>query len=212
MNRPTSFVFASACFVLAAFVPASAQSVQPAPPAATAAQPGGGRQAMAACRDDMKALCAGVEKGGGRKIACLKDNQAKLSTGCQAAIQSVLDKRGAGNASGGAVTGGGKVGQVCQADIAAKCANVGAGHGAVGKCLNDKASSVSQPCQAALAEMNAKTALRQQAKQLCANDATNLCPMLKGKEQMSCLQEKAATATPSCRQALAQVPMPKVKP
>ena len=44
---------------------------------------------MAACRDDADSLCQNVERGGGRRTACLKDNQAKLSPGCASALSSV---------------------------------------------------------------------------------------------------------------------------
>ena len=50
---------------------------QPSPPLAD--DGGGHRAGMAAldaCRGDMKTLCGGVARGGGRKFACLKDNQA----------------------------------------------------------------------------------------------------------------------------------------
>jgi hypothetical protein len=47
----------------------------------------GGR--MAACRADTKALCADVERGGGRKIACLRANEAKLTPDCAGALKSL---------------------------------------------------------------------------------------------------------------------------
>ncbi len=39
-----------------------------------------------ACAADYKALCPNVQPGGGRIIACLKDNAGKLSEGCQKAL------------------------------------------------------------------------------------------------------------------------------
>lgn len=41
---------------------------------------------MAACRADLASLCRDAERGGGRKMACLRDNQAKLSAGCASAL------------------------------------------------------------------------------------------------------------------------------
>ena len=213
MIRTVVFAFVVALAATAA--PVSAQTAPPSAsaPAAEASASGGGRQAMAACRDDIKSLCAGVENGGGRKIACLKENQAKLSTGCQSAIQSVLDKRGMGKAPVGAgamtANAGVKLKQVCQTDIAAQCAGVIAGKGAVRNCLNEKSPSLSQPCQAALAEAKAKGALRSQAKLTCASDAATLCPQLQGKAEMTCLQIKAASASSACQQMLAKIPAPK---
>jgi hypothetical protein len=48
---------------------------------------------MAVCRADSKALCADVERGGGRKVACLKANEAKLSPDCAGVLKS-LPSRG----------------------------------------------------------------------------------------------------------------------
>jgi len=39
-----------------------------------------------ACRDDAKKLCASVQPGGGRLMACLKDKQSELSPACQATL------------------------------------------------------------------------------------------------------------------------------
>jgi hypothetical protein len=52
---------------------------------------GGGK--MAVCRADSKALCADVERGGGRKVACLKANEAKLTPECAAVVKG-LPKKG----------------------------------------------------------------------------------------------------------------------
>jgi hypothetical protein len=40
-----------------------------------------------ACRSDAKQYCKGVKPGHGRMLACLKQNEAKLSEGCRAAMQ-----------------------------------------------------------------------------------------------------------------------------
>jgi len=50
---------------------------------ASFAQQGAARKA---CEADYHALCSGVQPGGGRIIACLKGNSAKLSPDCQKAI------------------------------------------------------------------------------------------------------------------------------
>lgn len=57
-----------------------------AAPAPAAAQPVRGN--MRACRTDMATLCGSIEAGGGRKIKCLMDNQAKLSPECAAAVST----------------------------------------------------------------------------------------------------------------------------
>ena len=200
MFRYALVVFISSA--LAAAGPSSAQSVQSELPSAAA--PRGGRFAMAACRDDMKILCGSVAAGGGRKIACLKDNQAKLSTSCQSAIQGVLDKRGLGSPVQAQVParGGGNLKQVCQADIAAQCAGMVPSQGAIVKCLQEKSGSLSQLCQGALTVAKADGAVRKEARQTCSNDLIALCPSLKGHDAMVCLQQKVAATSAACQQAL----------
>jgi hypothetical protein len=65
------------------------------PPAAAApnlkaAIPAGprGPGAMAVCREDLKALCGTLAAGSGGKMRCLRDNQAKLSPECGAAVSA----------------------------------------------------------------------------------------------------------------------------
>jgi len=41
-----------------------------------------------ACAADYQSLCSGVQPGGGRIIACLKQNSAKLSPDCQQALMA----------------------------------------------------------------------------------------------------------------------------
>lgn len=55
------------------------------------AAPGGAlRQACAA---DVKAVCRGIQPGGGRIAACMRDNLDRLSPPCQQAIQSAKAAR-----------------------------------------------------------------------------------------------------------------------
>jgi hypothetical protein len=92
-----------------------------------------GRAAMGACRTDMQTLCGTVERGKGKKLACLIENRAKASPECQTAITAVeaartgkaadrAAKRAEGGAKGG--KGGGKMAACCaptsNAAVAAK--------------------------------------------------------------------------------------------
>jgi hypothetical protein len=47
-----------------------------------------------ACGSDLKALCGEVERGEGRMMQCIADNQSKLSTQCAATIAPLRDKLG----------------------------------------------------------------------------------------------------------------------
>ena len=105
------FVFAAAGALLFAATAAHAQDAggaAKAPAAAPAAAATGAapddvrQKRFAACRDDLKSFCATVEKGGGRKVKCLKDNEAKLQPGCKAVLGEIEKNRAerkAGNAS-----------------------------------------------------------------------------------------------------------------
>jgi hypothetical protein len=50
----------------------------------------------AGCTDDVQRLCAGVQPGGGRIIACLKEHKDQLSDKCKQAAQQVA-AMGGGN-------------------------------------------------------------------------------------------------------------------
>jgi hypothetical protein len=180
--------------------PAVAQSASPDIPD-TLGAPGAGRAAMSACRADMAAFCNGLGRGGGRKFACLKENQAKLSAPCQAAIQTVVDQRGQmGGGRGHGHGKGGKAMAACRADIASVCAGVPKGKGGVGMCLRENAAKLSQPCQSMLSE---RKALRKAVQHACKGDKAVLCGSVeKGKAMQQCLREKQAQASPGCQQAL----------
>lgn len=89
---------AAFALTLAVAAPALAQppmaNVADAP--AKAGARGGGHGAMKACKADRAKYCAGVQKGGGRVMACMKDHAAELSTGCKSALQTMRASRQAG--------------------------------------------------------------------------------------------------------------------
>ncbi|HTD10981.1 MAG TPA: cysteine rich repeat-containing protein [Steroidobacteraceae bacterium] len=49
-------------------------------------------EARAACATDIQALCPGVQPGGGRILACLKEHQDKVSDGCKQAVAKATQK------------------------------------------------------------------------------------------------------------------------
>ncbi|MEQ1698228.1 MAG: hypothetical protein ABL901_20550 [Hyphomicrobiaceae bacterium] len=191
-----------------------AQSAAPPPPPAVVQSgaasarlndgQGAGRAALDACRGDMKALCGGVARGGGRKFACLKENQSKLSAACQGAIQTVLEQHGMGGGKRGHAPRGGKAMAACRADIASVCAGVEKGNGAVGLCLRENAAKLTLPCQGVLAE---RRALQLGMRQACKGDIAALCGEAEtGKARRQCLLEKQAQVSTGCQQALAALP------
>lgn len=48
-----------------------------------------GAGAAQACHTDATQLCPGVQPGGGRVLACLKQHEAELSSGCKAALPRI---------------------------------------------------------------------------------------------------------------------------
>ena len=59
-------------------------------PVSAADGPGSVREA---CRADVATLCAGIQPGGGRIRACLKENRDRLSQGCKSAIAAMIQAR-----------------------------------------------------------------------------------------------------------------------
>ena len=53
----------------------------------------------AACAEDARKLCAGVEPGGGRVVACLKEHKDSLSDGCKQAVGVPASANGGSAAS-----------------------------------------------------------------------------------------------------------------
>ena len=116
-----------------------------APPVAALPKAGPLPANMRACRTDMATFCGAVEKGGGRKVKCLMDNQAKLSAECASAISSVQLQKQASKSA-------------CEADIATLCP---AARGpARRQCLDANKAQVSPGCADRLAARAAKQVKR----------------------------------------------------
>jgi hypothetical protein len=124
--------------------PGPAPALAPPPAPATAA-PSKSDGAMAACRADMKALCAQTPRGGGAKMQCLVQNKAKTSPECQAAMVTIQDR---------IVARGGRRGGLaaCKADAATLCAEGMKGK-ARNRCLRENAAKVSPACAEAIAAL-----------------------------------------------------------
>jgi hypothetical protein len=123
------------------------------------------------CADDAQRLCANVQPGGGRILACLQQNQTSLSAKCKQAAQQAAtlnnapaNSTGASSATGApnAVTGNGSpavnvqdaaavdiLRQGCSDDAQRLCANVQPGGGRILDCLEQKKDSLSDKCKRA---------------------------------------------------------------
>jgi hypothetical protein len=51
-------------------------------------------EAMRYCKPDVARLCPGVQMGGGRIIACLKEHKMEISVGCGKALQAMKARMG----------------------------------------------------------------------------------------------------------------------
>lgn len=79
--------------VLCVGTAATAAWAEEAPPGASQAPAPGtapAQQALAdarsACASDIQTLCSGVQQGGGRILACLKQHREQVSEGCRQAV------------------------------------------------------------------------------------------------------------------------------
>jgi hypothetical protein len=76
----------SSALIFSLCLAAMAHSVRADQPPATPS-PEAINEARAACANDIQSLCSGVQPGGGRILACLKEHQDKVSDGCKKAVQ-----------------------------------------------------------------------------------------------------------------------------
>ncbi len=141
--------------VLAQPAPAPAPAA-PVPGAVSPAPAPVANRPMVACRNDIKTLCSGVERGKGAKMQCLVANKTKASAECQAAMVALQERmvtRG--------LKQGGKPGRfaACRTDIATLCPEAKGKERA--QCLRQNQAKVSPACGEALAAMPAR--MREQA-------------------------------------------------
>jgi hypothetical protein len=85
----------SAWLISFGFALAAGATLADEPPAT---QPMPSQKAMeavrAACETDVQKLCAGVQPGGGRIVACLKEHKDQVSDGCKQAISKAKQNPG----------------------------------------------------------------------------------------------------------------------
>ena len=86
-----------------------------------------------ACLKDAKALCAGVQPGGGKIRECLKTHLKDLSEGCEAVVLKAVNVK------------------ACAADVKQFCADTKPGEGRVETCMKAHIADVSDACKVAMA-------------------------------------------------------------
>jgi len=70
-----------------------ATALMTAATAPAAAQAAMGKQVREACQADYKALCNGIQPGGGRVLKCLQEHQDQVSKECLSALEQAKAAR-----------------------------------------------------------------------------------------------------------------------
>jgi multidrug efflux system membrane fusion protein len=135
--------------------------------------------AMMACMADMQKLCKGKPMGR-EAFTCLRENKAKASPACQAAMNAPRDGSGGGSGGGDTASNG----------------SGGAFGGASGGGGGGGGGFQMPP------EMQAARDARDKA---CAADTKKLCPGQEGREAAMCLRENVAKTSKACQDASAKV-------
>jgi hypothetical protein len=180
--------------------PAAAEPAKPATTAAPAAPPAAAPKAATstaakkptdaqvaairgACRSDYPQVCAGVPTGGAPALQCLDKNKAKVSSGCQQALNAASGGSAApaaGGSTGGAPATGSAAApaaappavivlrpmrpreelfvlrSACGGDVRSLCAGVAPGGGRIVQCLATNAGSLSPECKDVLSQFRAQ--------------------------------------------------------
>jgi hypothetical protein len=98
------------------------------------------REIGAACDGDVKSLCRDVQPGDGRVATCLKENEHRLSTGCQSAFNEWRMQRM-------------KLTAACAGDLGRWCPQVPEGGGRILRCLREHAADLTSDCRSALQKL-----------------------------------------------------------
>ena len=86
-----------------------------------------------ACLKDAKAMCPGVEPGGGKIRDCLKTNLKGLSDECKDVLVKAVNVK------------------ACADDVKQHCADVKAGEGRLEACMKSHVANLSDACKVAMA-------------------------------------------------------------
>ena len=133
-----------------------------------------------ACRADIQKLCKGVQPGGGRIAACLKQHESEISPGCRENIAKAREEVK-------------EIADACKADAETLCKGVRPGQGRIMRCLAEHKDKVSSACNAKIAE--------EQARHPCMADMERLCKGVQpGQGRMvECMKKHEAELSPECK-------------
>jgi multidrug efflux system membrane fusion protein len=146
------------------------------------------REAMhKACDPDMKKLCPGQE--GREAFMCLRDNTAKASKACQAALSKMPGRPSGGGAQAGGAPAGPSAGGGAPGGGSSGAPGASAGAGAGGFTPSPE-----------------MLAAREAMKKACAADNAKVCPGLEGRELFMCIRQNDDKLSGACKAAIAKMP------
>ncbi|BCS53626.1 cysteine rich repeat-containing protein [Geobacter sp. SVR] len=99
--------------------------------------------AQGPCAEDINKLCKDVTPGSGKVLACLKANEASVSSACKEHLGEMKQKLKA-------------VQKACHDDVEQFCSEVKPGKGAIAKCLKEHSDQVSVVCKETIAKNKEK--------------------------------------------------------
>jgi Cysteine rich repeat len=139
-RRSARFTVLSLATLVIAFGSAAARS-QEAPSTSKATPPDEGRRAAfaaarAACADDIRTVCAGVEPGQGRVAKCIFSHLDQLKPACRTAAEGL-------HAAAQAAA-------PCRQDVRSFCGGIERGSGRITDCLKEHASELKPECRTAM--------------------------------------------------------------
>jgi hypothetical protein len=138
------------------------------------------RERPGACKSDVQKLCKGVQPGGGRIAACLKQHESEVSPECKKQVAEAKEE-------------GRELSAACKADAEALCKGVQPGEGRVMRCLSEHQDKVSAGCRQKLAET--------ESRHPCMKDKERLCKDVKPGEGRiaACLKQHESELSPECK-------------
>jgi hypothetical protein len=138
-----------------------------------------------ACRADVQKLCKGVQPGGGRIAACLKQHEAELAPGCRERMARARKE-------------GKEFVEACKADTETLCKGVQPGQGRILRCLAEHNDKLSGGCRAKISEA--------ERHHPCMKDMERLCKGVQpGAGRMAeCMKQHEAQLSPECKARHAQ--------
>jgi hypothetical protein len=141
------------------------------------------RQLHRVCEADAQKYCVGLAKG-----PCLVKNISRISPECAALTAVRYSQRQ-------------KIQKTCAADIEKYCPSQAVGEGALGLCLHEEKSRLSQACQKefGLNEDKVKSAV-----EICKTDIPKFCAAIRNDDRLigACLEKKDPDLSDDCRNAL----------